>query len=190
LTDESKTTPETLTDKTEVKAEVKAEVKPEVKEPPADPVAIDKLTLPEGLTITPEASAELNTIFSETGVKTQAGAQKLLDYYHKAMTNSFSAFHGELQKESNTWADQVKKDPEIGGAKLETTVGTIGKALDEFGAPGVREALRVTRAGNHPAIVKTIFNMAQALSEGTHVQGKPSAPPKSLSELFYPSKEA
>jgi hypothetical protein len=71
------------------------------------------------------------------------------------------------------WQNEIKADKEIGGDKLPATLQTVSKALDQYGTPGVRQALDYTGAGNNPEIVRTIYAMAKALGEGGHVNGNP-----------------
>src|SRR5439155_22514769 len=104
-----------------------------------------------------------------------AAAQKLIDL-DIARQKSFSEAMAKTYRDTNEkWVEEVKADAEIGGDKLQPTLTTISKALDTFGTPKVREALNLTGAGNNPEIVKTLFKMAKALTEGGHVTGQPAA---------------
>ena len=149
---------------------------------------LEKLTLPDGFELTPELKTELAGVFDNTGVS-QTAAQKLVDFHTRTINGAVKAVNDAYESRSDEWAKAVRDDATIGGANLDVTVRTVSKALDVFGAPGVKEALDLTRAGNHPAIVKTFYNMAKALSEGGHIQGKPpgTAVPESAAKAIYPN---
>jgi len=120
----------------------------------------------------------------------KAQAEALLglhgDLAKKAMEAQAEAWNG-LQKQ---WQDEVRADKEIGGAKLTAEVlPAIAKVLDQFGGPEVRQALDVTGAGNNPAIIKMLYKVANAITEGGAVKGNPvvTAEKKSMAATFYPN---
>ena len=149
---------------------------------------VTKLTLPEGF----EFNDSVKTAFSELTKDvpmSQEVAQKFVDFHTKAINDTVAAVMESIDSRSDAWAKEVRSDKEIGGTNFDATVQTVAKALDVYGAPGVKEALNLTRAGNHPAIVRTFFNMAKALTEGGHVQGGPPGParPTSHAQAIYPN---
>jgi len=90
------------------------------------------------------------------------------------------------------WLAEVKADPVIGGDKLTTTQETVWQAMALVSKPeevlAVREALNLTGAGNNPAIIRLLFNMAKRLVEPGPVKGKaPTEPAKSPAALLYPN---
>lgn len=141
-----------------------------------DPIVYTDFTLPEGVTLDPEGLKEFTDIVGPAQVP-QNVAQRIVDMYVK----NLQAVQADTQKgmtdawvaTRNEWTAEVKADKEIGGANLPKVTATIAKALDQFGASGVREALTLTGADNNPAIIKTLYKMASALAEGTHVGGGP-----------------
>ena len=123
---------------------------------------------------------------------------------HKIGKESLSEFvnlHAELVKEASErasqevqelwtkWQDEAKNDPEIGGAKLEPALAAISKAIDKFNIPGLREAFDLTGAGNHPAIIKFMYKMAQTVTEGGPISGTPgSSETQSAAQILYGKK--
>ena len=175
-----------------------AEVKPAESEKPAEgekpaevPVfSFDALKLPEGVTLPDEAKSEFSEIVTKNGISTEA-AQAMMDLYAK-QAGGAAAAQAEAWKTMNEgWVTEVKADPDIGGDKLPATLQMIAKVLDDptIGAPGVKEALNLTGAGNNPAIVKTIANLARIATEGgRHVAGAANTgvkPPESLGDALY-----
>jgi hypothetical protein len=90
------------------------------------------------------------------------------------------------------WVAEVKADPVIGGDKLTSTQETVWQAMSLVSTPeetlAARQALGLTGAGNNPAIIKLLFNMAKRLVEPGPVKGNaPTEPPKSPAALLYPN---
>ena len=93
------------------------------------------------------------------------------------------------------WVAEVKADPVIGGDKLPVTQETVFQAmalvLKPEEARATREALDLTGAGNNPAVIRLLFNMAKRLVEPGPVKGNaPPEPPKSTAALLYPNHNA
>lgn len=97
-------------------------------------------------------------------------------------------------KMNETWAEAVKADPDIGGAKLDASMLTIQNAMTaalvkpELIA-AAHQALETTGAGNNLAIVRLLHAMAMRLTEKPAVQGGgPVAEPKrTAAEKLYPN---
>ena len=85
------------------------------------------------------------------------------------------------------WVGEVKADPEIGGDKLTASMALAARAIDRLGVPGLKEALDLTGAGNHPDVVKAFVRLGQMVSEDRFTPGKDAAPPapKSPANVIY-----
>lgn len=147
------------------------------------------LTLPEGLASDDPAVGQFVTEMNEAKVPKEA-SQKLLEQHYAAMKKSQEAGI-QLWKDTNkAWAEAVKADPEIGGTKLDSVVKpVIASVIDKFGGDGLRQALDLTGAGNHPAVVKAFYLIGEALGESRGaVQGDPAAQPKPVlgPQAMYP----
>jgi len=122
----------------------------------------------------------------------QARGQALIDLYGNAVKQARDAGTEAWNNVNKGWTEKTLADPEIGGAKFPAAKATIAKAIDGLGpnlAAEVRQALDVTGAGNHPAIVKALHAFASRLTEPGHVSGNPPGAnsPKSIKEAFYPN---
>lgn len=121
---------------------------------------------------------EFSSIAKELGLP-QASAQKLVDFYTKVSSEAADAGVRLWQTTQQTWRDEVKSDPVIGGQKLNQVMGTINKAINTIGdaklIDGFREAMNITGAGNNPAFIRAFYAMAQKLTEGGPVSGSPTA---------------
>ena len=196
-------TPVTQTDTTSQDKPTPSETKPEAK-PAAAPdkyefKAHDGYTLDEKLidTITP--------IFKEAGL-TQDAAQKLVDFHAKQMLDAAKGPQDAYAATRTEWQAKVKADPDMAKATNGNATGLdavkldIGRALNSINdAPLVAEfkqAMDITGAGDHPAVVKALWKLAQHITEGKHVTGagpsaagqkSPDAKPASIAHALYPN---
>lgn len=136
--------------------------------------------------------SEIGDIATKHGLSNEAMTDLLTTYKARMDAQSESAVKQFLDV-NETWTKEVMADPKIGGDKWPEVKQTIGKLLDnpQFADPGLKEALNYTGAGNNPAIIKSFYNMAKALTEGGHVGGQPAgtkpATPTTGSHAMYPN---
>jgi antitoxin component of RelBE/YafQ-DinJ toxin-antitoxin module len=132
---------------------------------------------PEGGTLDPAVLESATPIFKELGLS-QDAAQKLVDFY-TAQTGKINA---DLVKSVETmragWREAVMKDADL-GSKLDSVKTELGRAKDRL-SPEVRTAfdtaLNETGMGDHPAIVKALYEFSKLVNEGTHVTGGAPSP--------------
>lgn len=183
------------------KAEPKAETKPSVlnqKDLQGAPEKYEDFKVPEDFELNEDVMAKATPMFKELGLS-QAGAQRLIDFYAEQQKDALEAPFKTWADTQQKWVDEVKADPEIGG-KLPEVKATVAKALDALGdqklASEFKAAMDYTGAGNHPAFVKAFYKMALAMTEGGHVAGKgpsplgqrgPGVAPESAAKAMYPN---
>lgn len=148
-------------------------------EPPKEPeFDAEKLTLPEGFD-----KSEANTMYAgftglakELGLS-QSAAQKLVDFHIGETQKSSAALQQSWTTTQEGWIAEVKADKEVGN--LNETRAVISKVMSnrEFTDPGFEEAMALTGAGNHPAVIRSLYRWAKALSEGGPVTGAPPQRP-------------
>ncbi|MBS0520517.1 MAG: hypothetical protein JSR90_17610 [Proteobacteria bacterium] len=152
----------------------------------APPVAYESFRLPEGVALDADSMKSATELFAHSGLS-QEQAQKFIDLAvsreQAAAQKGMQAFV-DLQ---NKWVSEIKADPDIGGDKLTASLASASRAIDRLGVPGLREALNLTGAGNHPAVVKAFVRLGQMVSEDRFAPGKDAAPaaPRSLAEVIY-----
>ncbi|HZP98286.1 MAG TPA: hypothetical protein VFB13_02030 [Reyranella sp.] len=142
--------------------------------------------LPDGVSLDDKALSEATQLFQQARLD-QAMAQKFVDL---AMGREQAAAHrgvqafADLQSE---WTGKIKADPEIGGNKLAASLSAAARAIDRLGVLGLREALNMTGAGNHPAVVKAFVRLGQMLAEDRFQPGRDAAPPapRSPADVIY-----
>lgn len=148
------------------------------------------LKLPEGF-IPDETVLTSFKDFAKANSLTPEAAQSAVDMATGLLTTQAEGFaqaQATAWKTVNEgWVAELKADPEWQGDKFNANIRTVGKALDEYGGPELRAAFDLTGAGNHPAIVKAFFKMANALSEGTQVTANAPAPkgPRTPGQSLY-----
>lgn len=115
-------------------------------------------------------------MFKELGLD-QAGAQKLVDFVTKLEVDR-SKVHTQLVDDMRAgWRKEFSTDSEMGSKAAQITTD-IGRAKDvALGPPNsptrmaFDAAMNLTGAGDHPAIIRGFWKLAQQLGEGTHVSG-------------------
>src|SRR5262249_25485176 len=139
-----------------------------------------KFKLPEAVAIDEASMNAATDLFADSGL-TQEQAQKFIDLAtarEQAGANAqLRAFVGLQIK----WVSGVKADPDMGGDKLDATLASAARAIDRLAVPGLREALDLTGAGNHPAIVKAFARIGQMVSEDRFRPGNGAPPAASRS---------
>jgi hypothetical protein len=131
--------------------------------------------------------ASLNTFKEVLGgeLPPQERGQRLVDMHLAELQRHVQATADNQVKVWNDtqaqWKDAVKADPELGGNRFQTTIQTCISAVNRFGGNAQQraellQALDFTGAGNNPAIIRLITNMASRLAEGSPVTQ--SAAPK------------
>lgn len=134
--------------------------------------------MPEGQTLDTAVATEFSSLAKSMNL-TQAQAQSLVDFYVSKTQETFNQPFEAYKRIQEGWVNEVKNHPEIKG-KLDQVKATIGSALDGLGdatlATDFRKAMDMTGAGNHPAFVRVLYKLAQAVTEGTAVTGEGPSP--------------
>lgn len=139
--------------------------------PAADPLDLEKLTLPEGFE-KGENFDKFTAIAKEFNLS-HTKTQELVSLHAKAVEAAMQSLTTSWEAKQAEWQTAVMADPEIGGAKHEEVKQTISKVLDNpaLTDPEFRKAVIMTGAGNNPAVVRTMYRWAKALSEGGSING-------------------
>lgn len=158
-----------------------------------------ELTAPKGFVINDDVKAEAEPVFKELGLSNEQ-ANLLMPLAGRFAERIATQQQDAFQAVASDWAREAQKDPEIGGSKWDETANYVAKALDNFGAPSVkdkdgnetnpfRKLLNDSKLGNHPEMIRMFRKVGERISEdsdfvradaGAHV--KPSR-----EEVLYPS---
>lgn len=176
------------------------ETKPETKTDNGAPETYTDFKAPEGVTLSKDMIAEAAPIFKELGLN-QDQAQKLIDFAAKNQIGTAEAGKAAYETMREGWRNDVLKDTTLAtGNDLKPEVRqAIGRAVDALGAelgPQFRQVLDMTGVGDHPVMVKAMYEMSKFITEGRPTSGKgpspagqasPSAPAKSLASAMFPN---
>ena len=160
----------------EVKAEVKATPDPAadatLETPAPAPVKYEAFKLPEGLKLDDKKVSEFTEIIGARQIP-QEEAQKLLDLYIADRQADAAAMQAEQRRVWDSlidgWKTELRKDPQLGGNRLETTLSMAKAVIEEYGGSPeqVRELLAHTSnngMGNFPGFVRLLHNIGKALN--------------------------
>lgn len=150
---------------------------------PAEPKVPEsyEFKMPDGVQLDKAAADEFTAIAKELKLD-QANAQRVADIGAKLMQRQVEA-RNEL---INSWTEQTKSDPDIGGDKLDANLGIARKAIDAFGGDALREVLNQTGLGNHPALVKAFIAIGKKISEDTPTPSASGTPAKDPASILFP----
>lgn len=156
--------------------------------PPAE--AELALKLPEGFVMDEALMAQFKPLAKGLGLDSPK-AQQLVDLFVGAQAAQAKQAADAFDAQQKQWAETVKADPELGGAKLKDSVAMAQKAIQEFGGPTLRKALDELAIGDHPELVRTFARIGKALAEDS-ISGSSGAATGSSNEearlrLAYPS---
>jgi len=156
------------------------------------PDAYAAFTLPEGFSVSDEQLAEFNPIAKELNL-TQDQAQKLVDFEATRLGQFANAQSQQWDAVEAEWKGQLDADMEIGGTKQAEALQVAARAVNHLGGQGLRDALNMTRAGNHPEIVRAFYRMGKSMSEDNFdgTGGAPvERPTRSAADILYGSNSA
>lgn len=151
------------------------------------PLTAEDITFAEGFEVNEELRDELLAVLNDREKSPKELAQSLSDLHQKA-SKQFSEAMTKMWEDTQTkWRDEVKADPDIGGDKLQTTIGRIGRLVTEYGTPELAQIFDSTGAGNNVHMIKFLDKMAAKLVEPEAVTGTPTAQRSDAASRLFPS---
>lgn len=161
------------------------------------PETYAEFDIPEGMPVDEKATEQFSEVAKDLGL-TQEQAQKLVSLEAERMTQMQATSEEAQATVVAGWVDEVKADPEIGGANLDANLGIAKAAVETFASDELKALMDMPSAenpkgiglGNHPAMIRHFYKLGTQMSEDkpgvvgnvTHVQ-------KSAADTLYPSKE-
>lgn len=154
------------------------------------PLTPTDLKFPEGMTVADSHRDGFLGILNNRALSPGEQAQALIDLQATVAKEASEAGSQAWTEMQTQWQSDVKNDPEIGGAKLDATLSSIGKVIDQYGSAELRAVMDLTGAGNNVHVVKFLANVAKQLTEGGPVQSaQPTTPEASLASILYPTMQ-
>lgn len=148
-----------------------------------------ELTMPEGWSLDEQGLAELTPIMQ--GLKaTNEQVQAVADLYVKRLSAAREAQLTADRELLATWQNEIKADPEIGGAALKENLAAVSRVLSKYAGPEFVEYLDRSNLGNYPPFVKAMVKMAKDLSDDSFIPGGRGGgtggdPMKEAADLIY-----
>lgn len=156
---------------------------------PDTPLAYADFALPDGVEVDADTLDEARGLLAELKLP-QEQAQRLVDFYAGRMRRFGEAQAGAWATLNEKWVADVKADREIGGDRMAETMAAATRAMDRFGTPGLREALMMTGAGNHPEIIRFVARVGRATAEDRFfaAAGASTDAARSAAQVLYPEQ--
>jgi hypothetical protein len=192
LLTEPATTPEgatTTTPDAAAPAPADAPSTPETPAPDAPAAPAYEFALPDGVAIDAALLEQVAPVLQAANVPAEQ-AQALVSLYAQHVAAQDAARLEAQQQQVQAWADEVRADPEIGGAKLAATLNVAQRAIHRFGGDPLKQLLNETGLGNHPVLVRAFAAAGAAVSEDTTILPSTSAAPAEPphpSRVLYPT---
>lgn len=155
----------------------------EVKATVTAPESYADFKVEEGLMINKEGMEEFKKVAKSLNL-TQDNAQKLIDMQSSLLKKQNESQMAEFNKQISEWeAETIKRL----GPDKDRAISYVGKAVDRFGTPELRDFFNKTGIGNHPELVDFFKKVGMAISEDTLSDGKGGKASKTAAEIFYPN---
>lgn len=103
---------------------------------------------------------------------TSEAAQKFLE----ADVQAYAGAMAEHEKAFKLWDDQVKADPDMGGAKYDTAMVRVSSGMEFLGGKALAEVLGPL--AKHPLVVKALHTVGAKLAEDSSGTAPPGGAPR------------
>ena len=175
--------------------------KPEEKPEAPEPLTIESFKLPEGVEEAPEEiKTKFVDILNDQKMSPKDRAQALVDLQAEVMRQASEKLFDAWRETQAKWQEEVKADPELGGAKMSENLAGISKLFETYGARAdataeakaaeieeLRKAMDYTGAGNNPTIIRFLHRIAKELNEPSLVSGSPTGQASTPESRLYPT---
>lgn len=131
---------------------------------------------------------EFLSTMNDANLKPAERAQKLVDLQTRAMQAMSERAMTQWNQLQETWQEEARKDPDVGGDKLEPTLAKISTLINVHGSPELREIMNQTGAGNNVHVIKFLSKVAAALGESLPTPATvPSSGERSQANIMFPN---
>lgn len=146
-------------------------------------IDFEGMELPEDFELDKGLAEKAAPIFKEAGLN-QDQAQKLVGLFAEIRAEEAGSAVSQWTETQKGWVDAIKSE---WGGEYDSNVKLASKAV-QLGGDELREALEITGAGNHPAIIKFFHRVGSAISEDGLVAGDAVVNQKApIESRLYPS---
>ena len=136
---------------------------------------LEKLQLPDGLTVTDEERDAFKKDVDASGITTQEGAQKFLDWVLSKSSQANADFAKQQETElgnlEKTWSEEGKKDPVL-GKDYDKNVSDAMQTAGQIFSPRTMEFLKDTRFEKNPDFLKDMLRIHKERADAELIMGK------------------
>lgn len=141
-------------------------------EPDASKVEVPEayeIKVSEGYELSPEVMETITPLFKKHNISKE-GAQELAEAHMEIMRKQSAAAEQFRSNLIKGWVDEIKKDPEFGGAKFDENMALARRGLRAINPPGegksaLNELLEMSGMGNNPEIIKAFARVGKLVKE-------------------------
>lgn len=155
-----------------------------------------EIALPKETPLSADVLAKVSELAKGLSVTDSKAVQGMVDLIHAEAVAVVEAHTQAVQKGGALWTETVKRleadalaDKDIGGTpeRLAQSIGKAQSVLKEFGTPEFAALLDDTGYGSHPALIKLLAKVKDAMGEDKTINGEPPrAKPKTMAQAIYP----
>ena len=145
-----------------------------------------ELKLPEGTLLKPETVEQIKSLAKEKNLSSEV-AQELLNREHLALDSFHKQQVDLVEKTKQVWAEESKKDAEIGGESFGRNLELAKRALEKFATPKFIEEIDSSGYGNHPELIRIFSRIGKMIANDSLVMANSHgvSNAKSLEDVFY-----
>lgn len=145
-----------------------------------------ELKLPEGTLLKPETVEQIKSLAKEKNLSSEV-AQELLNREHLALDSFHKQQVDLVEKTKQVWAEESKKDAEIGGESFGRNLELAKRALEKFATPKFIQEIDSSGYGNHPEVIRIFARIGKMIANDTLVMANSHGVgnAKSLEDVFY-----
>ncbi len=129
-------------------------------------------TIPEGFEVDDARLATFQEFGQEHGL-TQEAAQALVDLHVSAIQEVTDAQAAAFADMKDGWVAEVRADKDLQDdeGKADAAISVAAKAVEALGGDSLKEALNITGAGSHPAVVRAFHEIGKHMVDDKIVFG-------------------
>jgi hypothetical protein len=156
--------------------------------PPAPPAApVLTLKLPDGSKLDAQALERTTAHAVALGLSPES-AQKTLELVNAEVAAFWKAQETQSAHTRNvTWVDEVKADPDIGGANFDQTMKHVTLVKEQLMDPDFRQWLNESGMGNHRWMVRFIARVGRRMADANLIGANalPGVDQQSAAQKLY-----
>lgn len=153
------------------------------------PESYAEFQVPDGVTLDAKALEQFVPLAQELDLS-QASAQKLVDLQVGLLQADAAARDTAFTETLESWRAANQTDAEFGGEKWAATQEQVGRLVERFGTPGLKELFNETGVGDHTEVLRFAYRLAQVIAEDTPAPNEhPAGQGKTRAQRMYPDAE-